>query len=139
MAENNSPTTANGWWSRIAVPGRTRWACIAPGLASLMFVGHAWEDAGWQGAGPYAFLLVVSLIQLLWPTVLGWVLCAIPCLAYLVLLVAEVPPNPSGEWFLFLLAGVVPTLALIWARPRLREPTSGHGLQTRGEVSDDAG
>jgi hypothetical protein len=137
MAGRNLPKAANGWWSRLTVPGRARWACIAPGLASLMFVGHAWEDAGWQGAGPYAFLLVMSLIQLVWPTVLGWFLCAIPCLAYLVLFIAEVPPSPSGEWLLFLLVGLVPALALIWARPRFRD--AGHGLRTRGEVSDDAG
>jgi hypothetical protein len=139
MADSDRPRTANDWWSRITVPGHTRWAFIAPALAALMFVGHAWEDAGWQGGGPYALVLAVSLLQLLRPTVLGWLLCTIPCLVYLVLFVAEAPLDPIGEWVSFLLVGLVPTLTLIWARPRLRGLAATPGSRTTGRVSDDAG
>jgi len=139
MADSERPRTASDWWSRIAVRGHTRWAYVAPALAGLMFVGHAWEDAGWQGGGPYAFVLVVSLLQLLRPTVLGWLLCAIPCVIYLTLFAVEAPFSPTGEWLLFLLVGLVPTVALVWARPRLHRPATESGSGTTGEVSDDAG
>jgi hypothetical protein len=103
----------------------------------FLFVGHAWE-AGWQG-GPYAFVLVLALLQVLRPTVLGWLLCAIPCIAYLVLFIAEAPLNPIGEWFAFLLVGLLPALALGWARPRAQQSTDEPALRRAGGGSDDAG
>jgi hypothetical protein len=102
---------------------------VVPALASFIFVGHAWDDAGWQGGGPYAFVLVMSLLQLLRPTVLGWLLCAIPCMFYLVLFITEAPLSAAGEWLASLLVGLLPALALVWARPRVQRLTGepAHG------------
>lgn len=139
MTNTDRSSTLEAWWSRIGVPGYTRWAYVVPGLASFMFVGHAWEDAGWQGGGPYALVLVVSLFQVLRPTVLGWLLCAVPCMLYLVLFITEAPLSSVGEWIAYLLVGLLPALALVWARPRAQEPRSEAGLQKAGGRSDDAG
>src|SRR5262245_49560383 len=130
MTDAGRSSALADWWSRTRVPpGYTRWAYLVPALASFIFVGHAWEDAGWQGGGPYALGLVVSLVQLLRPTVVGWLLCAIPCMAYLVLFLAEAPLSPVGEWIAFLLVGLLPALALGWARPRARQPTDEPSLR----------
>jgi len=140
MPDNDRPSALPEWWSGIAVPSYTRWAYLVPAVASFIFVGHAWEDAGWQGGGPYAFVLVISLLQLLRPTVVGWLLCLIPCLLYLVLFITEASPlGRAGEWIASLLVGLLPTIALIWARPRTARPTGDNGLRRAGGVSDDAG
>lgn len=138
MDASDRPTTLGEWWSKAGVSGHTRWAYLAPALASFMFVGHAWEDAGWQGAGPYAFVLGVSLVQLFRPTVLGWLLTAIPCLAYLVLFVTEAPLSPIEEWMVFLLIGLVPVLLLVWARPRISSAGQVNASNAGG-VRSDAG
>jgi hypothetical protein len=120
MPDSARPSALGEWWSKIGVPGYTRWAYVVPALASFIFVGHAWEDAGWQGGGPYAFVLIVSLVQLLRPTVLGWLLCTIPCVLYVVLFLSESPLSLTGEWLAVLLIGLLPALALAWARPRFQ-------------------
>jgi hypothetical protein len=109
------------WWSTRHVPGYTRWAYIAPALAGFLFVGHAWEDAGWQGATPYALVLLVSLAQLIRPTILGWLTTATLVLAYLVLFIAEASVDRVGEWVVALLIGLIPALLLVWARPRVQQ------------------
>ncbi len=127
------------WWSSAHVPGYTRWAYVAPALAGLLFVGHAWEDAGWQGAAPYALLLFVSVMQLIRPTVLAWLVTAILVLGYLVLFIAEAPPGPAGEWVVFLLVGLVPALLLVWARPRVQDTTARAGPDATGGGMGGAG
>ncbi len=111
------------WWSTRYVPGYTRWAYILPGLAGFLFVGHAWEDAGWQGATPYALVLLVSLVQLIRPTVLGWLVTTMLVFAYLILFVVEGPVAPIGERVVFLLIGLLPAVLLLWARPRVQQKT----------------
>jgi hypothetical protein len=139
MEGNDGPTTFAHWWRELMVPGYTRWAYLAPALAAFMFVGHAWEDAGWQGGSPYAFVLVVSILQLVRPTLLGWLLSTIPFLVYLVVFVMEAPRNPVGEWLTFLLIGLIPTLALVWARPRPNPEARQGRAQDTSAARDDAG
>jgi len=103
-----------GW----VAPASTRWAYLAPAIGALMFVGHAWEDAGLVGAGPYALALLLSLASIVKPSRIAWVLLAILYGAYLVLIMSAVTQVHFGEWFAFFLMGAVPCAALWWARPR---------------------
>ena len=139
MDGRDRPSVLASWWSRAQVPGYTRRAYLAPALVSFMFVGHAWEDAGWQGGAPYAFVLVLSLVQLARPTVLGWVLTVIPFLLYLVLFFTEAPFKPIGDWVVFLLVGLVPALMLAWARPRTWTRIQESGPSTGDPPGDEAG
>jgi hypothetical protein len=107
------------WWRKATVPGYTRWAYLAPALVSFLIVGHALEDAGWQGAIPYGILLLVSLMQLVRPTVIGWFICILPFIVFLCLLLIVAPRNAIIDWRESLLIGVIPTLALLWAHPRI--------------------
>jgi hypothetical protein len=127
------------WWSTRHVPGYTRWAYIAPALAGFLFVGHAWEDAGWQGATPYALVLLVSLAQLTRPTILGWLTTALLVLAYLVLFIAEASVDPVGEWVMALLIGLIPALLLVWARPRVQHNPRPAGPDAGGGAMGGAG
>jgi hypothetical protein len=125
------------WWRNLWVPGYTRPAYVIPACVAFLFVGHAYEDAGWQGAGPYAFVLGISLVQLVRPTAVGWALTTIPFVAYLVAFAVEAPRSATGEWLFFLLVGLVPTAVLAWARPRRRE--SARPGKPSSSMSSDAG
>jgi hypothetical protein len=126
-------------WKSAYVPGYTRWAYLAPALVGFLFVGHAWEDAGWQGASPYALVLLVSTLQLIRPTVVGWLITATLLLVYLILFIVEAPMDPVAQWVVFLLVGLVPALLLIWARPRVRNISREAAASTTCGGGHDAG
>jgi hypothetical protein len=100
------------------VPPASRWIYIAPALGALLFVGHAWEDAGLVGAVPYALAFLLSFASILRPTRIAWIVLAILYGTYLVLLMSAVTQVQFGEWFAFFLAGAIPCAALWWGRPR---------------------
>jgi hypothetical protein len=133
------PSALPELWASAYVPGYTRWAYVAPALAGFLFVGHAWEDAGWQGGAPYALVLLVSTLQLIRPTVLGWLITATLFLLYLIMFIAEAPVDPVGEWVVGLLVGLVPALLLFWARPRIRNTPRQRVPSTTGEGGGGAG
>jgi len=101
-----------------AVPRTTRWAYIAPALGAFLFVGHAWEDGGLVGAGPYVLALLLSLASLVRPTRIAWVILTLLYSAYVVLIMSVAMQAPFAEWFGFFLVAAVPCAALWWARPR---------------------
>ena len=83
-----------------------------------MFIGHAWEDAGWVGAGPYALAFLLSLVSILRPTRIAWLVLALLYGAYLVALTSALPQVQFGEWLVFFLVGAIPCAALWRGRPR---------------------
>ncbi len=91
---------------------KARWAYLAPALSGFLFVGHAYEDAGPVAAAPYALVLLLSLVSLVRPTQVAWLVLAILDGAYMVLLVAAVMEVQFGDWILFFLLGAIPTAAL---------------------------
>jgi hypothetical protein len=104
-----------------APQGPVRWLALVPVLPPLLFVGHALEDGGLLGALPLATVAVLCLVQSLRPTVLGWVFCMSPWLAYTVLVVVQAMQNPAAEMAFFLLIAILPCGALWLARPRRLE------------------
>ena len=105
-------------------PSAPRWPYVLPGLVAFFFVGHAFEDAGLQGAAVYLAILILSALGALWPTVLGWGLLLVPFLAFGVLVALSPQNGPIGEWIVFLLCGFVPVLALWAGRPWVRRSSS---------------
>ena len=95
-----------------------RWPYIFPGLVALLFVGHAYEDGGWESAALYIALITLSVLGVVWPTVLGWGLLFFAFLAYGVE-VAMTPQNggPVHEWAIFIILGFGPAVALWAGRP----------------------
>jgi len=89
-----------------------------PALAALMFVGHAWEDAGAIAALPYLAIIALSVGYIIRPMVVLWV-PLIGAFAWYSAEVALTPSSgPAGEWVFFQCLGLVP-VALLWlARPR---------------------
>ena len=100
------------------VPTASRWIYVAPAFGALVFVGHAWEDAGVVGAAPYALAFLLSFASILRPTRIAWVVLVILYGAYLVLLMSAFTHTQLGEWLVFFLVGAVPCAALWWGRPR---------------------
>jgi hypothetical protein len=74
-----------------------------------------------MGAAPYALVFLVSCLSFIYPNAVGWVLAAIPCAAYTVMIVlvplTGVAHVPLDEWIIFFLIGLAPCLVLWWARP----------------------
>jgi hypothetical protein len=97
-------------------PTARRWPYAFRALVALLLVGHAYEDAGWwRGAAVYTALIALSLVQMLVPTLAGWVAAAI-----------QAAKRPLDESVLFLLLGFGPTVALWFGRParsRTRQTT----------------
>lgn len=96
----------------------TRWAYIAPALGGFLFIGHALEDAGPFAAMPYAMVFLLSLVSLLRPTIGAWVVLCVAYGAYLALTVTAFVRIEFSDWQVFFLIGLVPAVALWFARPR---------------------
>lgn len=94
------------------------WACyLLPAFVAVWFGLWSIEDSGLTGVLFYGALLAVSVIQMCYRTAIGWAVLLLPCLAYTVA-VAVTPGNGSfGEYIVFLLTGLVPTVALAMSHP----------------------
>jgi hypothetical protein len=98
-----------------------RWCAALPSLIAILFIGHAYEDAGVLGTIPYVAIIVFSLIYIYRPMMILWAPVFIAFLVYFVA-VALHPQNGSvGEWVIFMLLGLVPAVALWFARPHKKE------------------
>ena len=51
-----------------------RWVAVLPGLIALVFLGHAFEDAGFIGALPYIAIVFVSVAYVIRPRVILWIM-----------------------------------------------------------------
>lgn len=99
-------------------PGAPRWPYVFPALVALLFIGHAYEDAGWwRGAALYAAIILLSIVQALAPTVLGWLLLFVPFLMYGVVVAVQSDDGQLSEQLLFMLFGFGPAFVLWLLRP----------------------
>ena len=98
-------------------PSAVRWAYLPIALVSAFFALYGFGDEGFWAACPFLVLLLVCLLQLVYPTLLGWTLLFGASLAY-TLAVAFSPHNgPLGEYVFFFLCGAVPAAVLFFLRP----------------------
>src|SRR5262245_3932230 len=91
-----------------------RWPYCMPGAIALLFVGHAYEDGGPVSAAIYGAIVVLSIVQSVRSTILGWILLFGPFAAYVVAVALSAERDPIDEWLLFLTLGLVPVVAM-WA------------------------
>ena len=92
---------------------------LLPGVVALLFLGHAFEDAGLIGVMPYIVIPVLSGFYVVRPTFICWAPLFTAFLVYGTLVAAHPESGPRGdEWIIFMLLGFVPALLLWFARPR---------------------
>jgi len=103
-------------------PYAVRWAYLPVAVVSALFAAMGWDDGGLSAAGPFLLLLLVSLIQWAYPTVLGWMLLLIPCVAYAMEVAVSPENGTSGDYVFFLLCGAVPAAFLLFFRPWAKFP-----------------
>jgi len=77
------------------VPGGSRWPYLIPGLVPLLFVGHAYEDAGGGVALVLGGFSLLCLAQAVWPTVLVWTLLFGLFFGYGVVVALSLKAGPS--------------------------------------------
>ncbi len=98
--------------------GAPRCPYVFPALVALLFIGHAYEDAGWwRGVALYAAIIFLSIVQALVPTVLGWLLLFVPFLLYGVVVAVQSDDGQLGEQLLFMIFGFGPAFVLWLLRP----------------------
>jgi hypothetical protein len=91
-------------------------------LSIGFFALYGFGDEGFLAACPFILLLLVCLLQSVYPTLLGWTLLFGSSLAY-ALAVAFSPHNgPWGEYVFFFLCGAVPAAVLFFLRPTKKNP-----------------
>jgi len=104
---------------------------LLPALIALLFVGHAYEDAGVLGAIPYVGIIILSSIYVFRPMMILWAPVFAAFVAYFVAVMLHPQNGPVGEWVIFMLLGLVPAVLLWLARPRKKE-----GGITNGSTAD---
>ncbi len=97
---------------------RLRGLAIVPGVVALLFVGHAYEDSGPEGAMLYVILILLSITYVIRPMVVAWLPLFLAFAAYSFLVGRAPWDRYWNEWLIFLLIGIVPTISLWLARPR---------------------
>jgi hypothetical protein len=96
---------------------RLKGLAVFPGIVALLFVGHAFEDAGPTGAAPYIAIALISASYVVRPMWITWLPLFATFSVYTVLVAANPGLGPASEWVVFLLVGCVPALLLWIARP----------------------
>lgn len=99
---------------------KRRWVYGA--CAVLVALVGLWStEEGLRYAIPYAAMLALFIVQFIRPTLLGWFIGMSLFAAYAI--ATLVKASFPSEYLAALLIGFLPTLVLIWARPR-RESAS---------------
>jgi hypothetical protein len=101
---------------------KARGLAAVPGLAALMFVGHAWEDAGAEAAVPYIAIIVLSATYIIRPMVVAWFPLVCAFLWYRIAVARSSSAGSRGEWVFFLLLGFVPVAVLLIACSPAKAP-----------------
>ena len=73
-----------------------------------------------RGVLPYLAIAAISVVQYVRPTLLGWFVLAVPFASYTALVAVHFE-RPVQEFVMFLLIGLLPTLALSWSWPKALE------------------
>ncbi len=94
-----------------------RWPYWIPGVIAFAFVGHAFEDGGPRSGAIYSGIVLLSILQTIRPTVLGWILLFAPFVACAAVVAASPGNGPVHEWLIFMLLGFVPSAAMWLGRP----------------------
>ena len=66
---------------------------------------------------PYAAIVMVCMIQIVYRTVIGWIVVLLPCIAYTIEIATNPHNGPTNEYVAFLLFGLIPAILLIVAHP----------------------
>ena len=131
---------------RALIVRRSRGRAWAYGLWLLVYLPTAWlfagEMAAHGGAGVVAMLLLlipvaIAVVQMIYPTLLGWAIIVVPSVLYAAVGVFYLIRNATErqpQWqydlsgfimgSIFIAALVAVCVALIFARPRPRDVTS---------------
>jgi hypothetical protein len=108
-------------------PSAVRWAYLPIALVSAFFALYGYGDEGFLAACPFLLLLLLCLLQAVYPTFLGWTILFALSLAY-TLSVAFTPENGTrSDYVVFLLLGAVPSAFLWFLRPRTKEAPARRG------------
>jgi len=76
-----------------------------------------WGEEGLSAAWPFLLMLLLCLIQWVYPTLLGWILLLLPCVTYAIVVAATPGNGTPGDYLFFLLCGAVPAAVLLLFRP----------------------
>jgi len=104
-------------------PSANRWAYLPIAIVLAFFALYAFGEEGIGAAWLFLLLLLVCVLQVVYPTLLVWALLLSASLAYT--LAVAFSPHSGGEFFggefvFFLLCGAVPAAVLFFLRPTAR-------------------
>lgn len=91
-----------------------KWIAIVPGLIALLFLGHAFEDAGLVGALPYIAILAISVAYLFRPMVVLWIALFGLFAFYAGLIALSTEEGLLNEGFIIAL---IPAILMLFAWP----------------------
>ena len=96
-----------------------RLLALFPAIVAFLCVGRVYEVAGATGAALYVGIIVLSVAYTIRPMVVLWAPLFAAFVDYFISVAAHPPDNDSpGEWFFFILRGLLPALLVWFARPR---------------------
>jgi hypothetical protein len=94
------------------------WAYLPAAVVSLLFAIMGWGEEGPSGAALFIILLLVCLVQWLYPTLLVWGLLLILFSAYAVVVIATPHNGTFTDYLVFFLCGAIPSVVLLLGRPK---------------------
>src|SRR4026207_1778464 len=91
---------------------------LIPAFIAFVFLGHAFEDGGIAGALPYFAIVLAGITYVVRPMVMLW-LPLFGLFVFYAILVATSPSSTgsSNEWIIFILIGLIPAIAMLFAWP----------------------
>lgn len=103
-----------------------RWAYVLCAAVALFLALWDARD-GFVGTLPYLLVFTLSVVQFRRPVLLSWFVLITLFLAYTIFVAVNFPTKSLREFAVFFLIGFIPTLALLWARPKSNAvPQGGH-------------
>ena len=108
-------------------PSAVCWAYLPIALVSAFFALYGYGDGGFSAACPFLLLLLVCVLQSVYPTFLGWALLVGLSLVYTVAVAFSPENGTRGDYIFFLLCGAVPAIFLLLLRPTTRDNPSPNG------------
>jgi len=103
-------------------PSVVRWAYLPIATVLAFFALYGFGDEGFWAGCPFLLLLLVCLLQFIYPTLLGWMLLFGASLAYTLAVAFNPHKGPLFEFVFFLLCGAVPAAVLFFWDQQNKEP-----------------